>query len=439
VSGQGEARGGLQAQRELWANASWRRWVLAASFTRLCLTMMPFALLLMGEAALGSFSAGAWMTSAFSVGAAAAAPFRGRAMDRRRLPEAMRAPLLGLAALSVAVSVACALHAPLPVLLVLSLLLGVIPGGVGGAYRALMPTFLSPKELAAAFAIDAVLIEATWIGGPLLVGVLALLHPSVTLGLVTVCAVVATVANRRLPSREPPPAPTEPRRGLDLAPLLRGLSLFVFVGGITVGVSWGALDTALPPRLVELGSRAELWGALAALMSVTSAMGGLLYAGMAGPASARGGLGRALLFLTLWSGFLLPVGLSEGVVSTAVWLAVAGFFLAPLAGLLAHLLQQALPSDRQAEGFSVYGACWSLGIGAGSALTAVLLEHATARASIILSGAVPLTVLLGSALVARPLLRAATQALPPLTSGEAGEPVRAEAREPESSAGAGTP
>lgn len=422
MSGEETARGGLSAQRELWANASWRRWVLAASVTRLFATMMPFALLLAGEAALGSFSSGAWMTSVYSAGSALAAPFRGRAMDRRRLPEAMHAPLLALAALCIATAAACALHAPLPVLLGLSLLLGVIPAGVGGAYRSLLPSFLAPKELAPAFAIDAVLIELTWISGPPLVGAIALVHPSLSLGLITVCAGMATLANRHLPPREAPPTSTAPRGRLDLWPLLRGLPMFVFLAAVFVAVSWGTVDTALPARLVQLGSRAELWGGLAALLSATSAIGGLIYAGVARPASAREALGRSLLFLALWGGLLLPLGFSNGLVSTGVWLALAGFFLAPLSGLVTYLLQQALPADRQAEGFSVYGACWSLGIGAGSALTAVLLDHASAREALVLSGAAPLALVLGATLLFRPLIRAATGALPPLKSTEAGEP-----------------
>jgi predicted MFS family arabinose efflux permease len=81
-----------------------------------------------------------------------------------------------------------------------------------------------------------------------------------------------------------------------------------------------------------------------------------------------------------------------------------------------------LPADRQAEGFSVYGACWSLGIGGGSALTAVLLAHASASEALMLSGVVPLALALGGMLMLRPLIRAATEALPPLKSTTAGEP-----------------
>jgi MFS family permease len=414
--------------------------VFAVTFTRLCGTMMPFALLMVGEATLGSFSEGAWMVSAYSLGAAVAAPFRGRAMDRRRLPEAMRAPLLAMAALSVTLALACAWGAPLPVLVGFSLLLGVIPAGVAGAYRALMPTFLSPQKLAPAFAIDAVLIEMVWICGPPLVGALSLVHPSLTLGVIALSAALATVANRFMPTREAPPA-TGPGARLSLGSILRGLPLFVFVGGVMTGVSWGTVDTALPPRMEELGSRAELWGALAALMSVASVVGGLLSASLAQPASTREALWRALLFLALWSVFLLPLGLTEGLLGTAIWLACAGLFLAPLVGLLTYLLQQSLPADRQAEGFAIYGACWSLGIGAGSALTAVLLKHASALAALTLAGAIPLVMVLGAMLRVRPLLRAATGGMPPLKSQAAGAQAAGAqaARRPEPGAGAGTP
>ncbi len=410
MSEQPEASGGWQAQRELWREATWRRWVLATTLTRLGATMMPFALLLAGEAALGSFSAGAWMTSAYALGAAVAAPFRGRSMDRRRMPEALRAPLLLMALLSVAVALACAVKAPLPVLLGLSLLLGVVPAGVLGAYRALLPAFLPSERLATAFAMDAVLLEVAWIGGPPLVGLVALTHPSLTLGLIAVSVALAVLANHRLPVREPPPSSTAPGERLSLAPLTRGLPLFVYVAVVTVGVSWGVVDTALPPRLVELGSRAELWGGLAALMSVTSALGGLIYSNLARPASNRKAVWRVLIMLSLCGAFLLPMGLSRGLISTAVWLAAMGLFLAPLVGLLTYMLQQALPADRQTEGFSVYGACWALGMGIGSALTALFLQHASTSLALFVAGGLPLALVLGTVLLARSLFAQAPSA-----------------------------
>lgn len=149
---------GRGAQRELWADAGWRRWVVASSVVRLSGTMAAFALLLAGEAATGSYASGAWMASAYALGAAGAAPFGGRAMDRRRLPEGMRGPLMLSSALCVALAACSVLRAPLPLLLLLSLALGVVPSGVFGAYRALMPALLPPRLLEPAFSIDAVLI-----------------------------------------------------------------------------------------------------------------------------------------------------------------------------------------------------------------------------------------------------------------------------------------
>ncbi|SEN10881.1 Predicted arabinose efflux permease, MFS family [Stigmatella aurantiaca] len=390
MSGMGQEDSGLRAQRALWADPGWRRWVLASLFPRLGGAMMPFALLLVGEAALGSFASGAWMTSAYSVGAAVASPFRGRQMDRRSLPGALRTPLLLQALLCGAMALAGTLRASLPVLLVLSLLLGVIPAGVAGAYRALLPSLLPPARLAPAFAIDAVLIEVAWIGGPPLVGALALVHPSLSLGVIGAGALLALGINRWLPPRAPPPSSTLPGDRVSLRPLLQGLPLLVYVSVVACGVGWGSVDTALPARLVELGSRAELWGGLSALLSVTSAVGGLVHASLLRPSSPQRALGRALVFLALWGGLLLPTVWMDSVLGLGVWLAAAGLFLAPLVGLLTYLLQQALPSDRQAEGFALYGACWALGIGVGSALTALLLRHASAQMALVPTGAVPL-------------------------------------------------
>ncbi|MDC0711130.1 MFS transporter [Stigmatella sp. ncwal1] len=405
MSGKGQEDGGLRAQRDLWAHAGWRRWVLASLFPRLGGAMMPFALLLVGEAALGSFASGAWMTSAYAMGAAVASPFRGRQMDRSPLPGALRTPLLLQALLCGAMALAGAVRAPLSVLLVISLLLGVVPAGVAGAYRALLPSLLPPAHMATAFAIDAVLIEVAWIGGPPLVGALALVHPGFSLAAIGAGALVTLGANRWLPAREPPASSTLPGHRVSLRPLLRGMPLLVYVSVVACGVSWGAVDTALPPRLVEMGSRAELWGGLSALLSVTSAVGGLIHASLLRPASASRALWRALLFQALWGGLLLPTVWMDTPWGLGAWLAAAGLFLAPLVGLLTYLLQQSLPADRQAEGFALYGACWALGIGAGGALTALFLQQAGARMALAPAGSIPLLTVLAVALMALVLPR----------------------------------
>jgi MFS family permease len=375
--------------------------------------MMAFALLLAGQATTGSFASGAWMASFYAFGAAASAPFRGRALDRVRLPEGLRAPLLQQSALTLAVALACVARAPLPLLLGLSLVLGVLPAGVPGAYRALLPALVPPERLERAFSFDAVLIEVQWILGPALVGVLGLVHPGLSLGVISASALLAALANRRLPSRAPPPAPPPGGPRPSLAPFLHGLPRLVYLSVIVNGVSWGAVDAAIPALLPQLGSRAEAWGGLAALLSGTSAVGGLVYAGVTRPASREVAVRRALLFLALWGGLLLPLPLMASYAGLAVWLGAAGLFLAPLVALLTYLLQQALPSDRQAEGFALYSAGWALGIGVGSALAAVLLEHAHARAALVPAGALPLLLAAGLGLARLGLTPAEARARAP--------------------------
>jgi len=389
VAALGERRG---AQRALWADASWRRWVAAASAARLSGTMAAFALLLAGEAATGSYAHGAWMASAYAFGAAAAAPLRGRAMDRRRLPEGLLGPMLGMAGLSLALAVSCVLRAPLPLLLGLSLALGVVPAGVFGAYRALMPTLLPPRLLEPAFSIDAVLIELQWMLGPMLVGALALAHPALALVTMAACNAGGALLNRRLPGREPPPSSTAPGERVSLAPFRVGIPGLIYLGVVSTGVSWGLVDAAIPPHLEQLGARAEAWGLMAALLSASSAVGGLLAASARQPGSDGAALRRALLYLSLWGALLVPTGFMTGAWGIALWLAASGFFLAPQSALFISLLQRRLPADRHAEGFALFNAGWSLGIGAGSAAAAMLLDTAGSRPAMLLAGVAPLLV-----------------------------------------------
>lgn len=385
---------GRGAQRALWADAGWRRWVAASSAARMSGTMAAFALLLAGEQATGSYASGAWMASAYAFGAAAAAPFRGRAMDRRRLPDGLTWPMLGMAGLSLALAVACGLRAPLPLLLGLALALGVVPAGVFGAYRALMPAVLPHRLLEPAFSIDAVLIEVQWMVGPLLVGALALVHPSLALVTMAACNAGGALLNRRMPGREPPPSSTAPGERVSLAPFLAGLPGLVYLCVVANGMSWGLVDAAIPPRLEVLGARAESWGLMAALLSASSAAGGLLMAQVRRPGSDVAAMRRGLLYLLLWGALLAPTGLMGGAWGIAVWLAAAGFFLAPQTALFISLLQRRLPPDRHAEGFALFNAGWALGIGVGSAVAAVLLDAAGAQVAMLLSGAAPVVVAL---------------------------------------------
>ena len=328
---------------ELWREQTWRRWVLMAFFARLPGTMTAFALLMAGREATGSFTFGAWMASACAMGSALAAPWRGRRLDREPLLQGLRRGLYWQALLTVGLGVAATLRAPAPVLLVGALLLGVLPSGTQGGIRALLASVAPASRLESAFALDAVLVEVQWVLGPLLVGMASASGvPLLALGFMGASALAASMLLQGLPERAPRavPASVATREGPEV---WRAPGVLAVLGLVAVlGVSWGALEAGVPPRLEEVGAGAALWGVLASLLSAVSAVGGLAYT-LLPRAEGREGTWRARLMLGAWGLLLLPLGWMASLPGLGLWLIAAGLFLAPLTGTLTFLLQRAVP------------------------------------------------------------------------------------------------
>ena len=380
---------------ELWREQAWRRWVLTAFFARLPGTMTAFALLMTGREATGSFTFGAWMASACAMGSALAAPWRGRRLDREPLLQGLRRGLYWHALLTVGLGVAATLRAPAPVLLAGALLLGVLPSGTQGGIRALLASVAPASRLESAFALDAVLVEVQWVLGPLLVGMASASGvPLLALGFMGASALAASMLLQGLPERAPRPvlASVATREGPEV---WRAPGVLAVLGLVAVlGVSWGALEAGVPPRLEEVGAGAALWGVLAALLSAVSAVGGLAYALLPRAEGRLEGTWRARLMLGAWGLLLLPLGWMASLPGLGLWLIAAGLFLAPLTGTLTFLLQRALPPARHAEGFSFYSACWSLGVAGGGALAGSLLGPGGARPVLAGAALLPISVVL---------------------------------------------
>jgi MFS family permease len=357
------------AARGLVAQGPWRRWAAVASLARLPAAMAPFSLLLVGRGATGSYADGAWLVSAYALGSAAAAPLRGRALDRAGLPAALGRVLTYEALVLGALGAAVLLRAPFALLLGLSLAFGVVPAGVSGGVRAALASIAGERSLESAFALDAAMFELLWVVGPLLVGLTAALGaPLASLGLMASSALAAAALAGRLPGRSAAPSP--PSRG-GLWRLSGATS--VFGVALCLGVNWGALEAGLPPRLEQLGAGAAFWSVLSALLAVSSTCGGLACA-VAPPAEGEGAVRRRTIVLaTLWACLLLPTVWVARPAAFVAWSLSAGFVLAPLSAQLTSALQRALPPSHQAEGFALYGACWSAGMAAGTAIAGRVL------------------------------------------------------------------
>ncbi|HEU4532893.1 MAG TPA: hypothetical protein VFS00_02200, partial [Polyangiaceae bacterium] len=205
----------LSAARGLVAAGRWRRWALVASLARLPSVMAPFALLLAGREATGDFARGAWLVSAYALGAAVAAPARGRALDRDGSPAALGGALRGAALALAALGAALAARAPFALLLALALAVGVVPAGVSGGVRALLASLAQGPALESAFALEAAMFELLWVVGPLVVGAAAALGaPLFAIGVMALSALSASALVGWLPTRAPLAAGRAPPGGL---------------------------------------------------------------------------------------------------------------------------------------------------------------------------------------------------------------------------------
>ncbi|HEU4407164.1 MAG TPA: hypothetical protein VFS43_17980 [Polyangiaceae bacterium] len=396
------ARFDPSAARGLVARGAFRRWALVASLARLPSVMAPFALLLVGREATGEFGRGAWLVSAYALGAAAAAPARGRALDRAGLPAALGRVLAGEAIVLGAFAAAAAARAPFALLLALALALGVVPAGVSGGVRALLASIARGPSLESAFAIEASMFELLWVAGPLVVGLTAALGaPLASVGVMALSALAAAALAGGLPGRAPSSGGPGRAGGLVRLP---GVGPVVGMA-LCLGVGWGAVEAALPPRLEQIGAGAAFWGVLSALLASSSACGGLLCA-LAPPAGGEAAARARLVALAAaWAGLLLPTAWAGSPAALALWFTSAGFVLAPLSAQLVASLQRALPPTRHAEGFAVYGAAWSAGLAIGTALAGLLLGPGGPRPLLVLAALSPVAAALVAAGPRRALQR----------------------------------
>jgi MFS family permease len=370
------------AARLLLADRDVRRWLVASRLGSATEPVAPLALALAGYAATGSFGTGAWMSTAFLFAMAAAAPWRGRRLNRRQLPGAFHLPLLGAAAMALLLAAAAARHSQPALLVVLSGGLGLCAAGLEGGYRALLPTYLPPHQLQVAFADEAAFGEATWLVGPFLAGAVALVAPGwAPLLVIACCCAAAALTSRLLRPRLPAP-PGAPAGGV-LGPLRIRAARHVLLLFGARGVTWGAMVTGGPPLLEWLGGRAALWGAVLAATVASSMAGAFVYAAATRrrPGSQTA---RTLALFGLWSAGLVGLVVVRSLPAVIAVLCAAGLAYAAISGLLRHRLKEALPPAAQSQGFALEGAAAIAGNAAGAAAVAGLLS--TVRPAMAIAG-----------------------------------------------------
>ena len=387
---------------EVLAPPGARSALTASVLGRLALGMTGLALLLLVRKATGSYADAGFVSAAYAVSFAVAAPFRARAADRRGPTSVLRStgvtqPLaFGLLVLL------ADLGAPTVGMAAAAVLVGVSVPPLGSVMRALWGELVDGRQLTTAYSLESVVVELCFVLGPLVVGALALLAPEagvLACGVIAGAGALALAANPRVRAVVPHAARPTSLLGPLVSPVVRACLLNV----LWIGTGFGTIEVGVLAFVDEQGRSRSVAGVVLAVWSVGSIVGGLVYGGLHLHAVAA----RQLPLLVTVNGLAaaLPV-LSPGVVLLALLLALAGTTIAPFSACNAVLLSSAAPAGTVTEAFAWNGSMIFGGAAMGSAVAGVLVEADGARAAFVATLATGLLTI-GSSLLGLRALRSA--------------------------------
>ena len=372
-----EARG-VARYRELFGNqyaASLLAWSIVA---RLPMGMAALALVLLVRGTGAGYGKAGLVAAAFAIAVAIGAPYGGRQVDRRGARLVLRRRLVLFPTLFGLVAVLGETGAPIAAIAVAAAAAGLTVAPVSSVMRSIWPTVAGADGARTAYALDAALQEVIFVGGPLLVAVLAVIDPVAAVAGAAVLAAVGTYAFSRLPPvREAGPAEHRhsARFGALSAVGVRTIALL----SLWLGLGFGAVQIAAPAFAEAQGNRA-LAGVALAGFSAGSLVGGLI-AGLRPSSDERRRIIFGTVVLTLLMG--LPLA-ARSVGSMALLLFFAGLPIAPVVAAMYGQIGRVAATGSVAEAFSWFGTAVSIGIAGGSVAGGWLIDSHGWRAAVLL-------------------------------------------------------
>jgi predicted MFS family arabinose efflux permease len=346
--------------------------IAASMIGRLPIGITGLAILLLVQAATGSFSKGGAATACYVIGLATVAPALGRFIDRN-------GPRLALLTCSVAFPVAllCLVAAvetsSHPVLILLfAAAAGVSFPPITVCMRTYFKQRLSNDALlATAYSLESVLIELIFIVGPMLVALfVAAASPAAAVLFAAASGCVGTL----LFLRSPPLRSwrVEPRAAASvLGPLSRPRFVALVAIILCYSTAFGLLEIGMTAYATERGN-AALAGVLLGLMSTGSALGGIAY----GSRSWHLPLMRQFaLMLALMGAGLMVLALPWAPWPFAFWSLFAGIVMAPALIIQSMIVAKTARPDQVTEAFTWSASALLCGVGIGMAAGGGLLEH----------------------------------------------------------------
>jgi MFS family permease len=366
------------------ASSAPRRLFATSILARLPLAMLSIGLLVHAQHLTGSFAAAGLVTGVYAIALGVGGPLLGALVDRRGQTSVLLVSAVVAMSLLVAIAVQ-PVHTSLPVLVALAAGIGLSEPPVGACLRTQLPALLrDPSQIRAAYALEASVVELTFIFGPplvLCVGALSSTGAALAAGgVVLLLATAAFAAQPASRSRRPANTPRHLRRGSLGTPAMRTLMLVL----IPVGVLLGADEVAVVAAARALNSTAAA-APLLAVWGAGSFAGGLLAARLGGGARTATGLGLVLGALTGGHLALVPAAGSVPVLGGVLLL--AGATIAPTEAAIYAMVDHASPVETMTEAFAWLATAMAVGGALGAAGAGQLVDRAGPTAGFAFAGA----------------------------------------------------
>jgi MFS family permease len=350
---------------------------LTGLLARLPISMVSLGIVLLVSTRTGSYSLAGAVAAAYLVGNALFAVVQGRLADRLGQSRVLPWTILVFTGALLAMMAAVELGWPTPVPHVFAAVAGSALPQIGSCVRARWSHIVPDKQqLQTAFAVEAVIDEAVFLVGPILVTVLATaVHPLAGLLTAVGSGLVGTLALAAQRSTEPPAHPAG-RHGPRIPmgwPVLGPL----VVSGVTLGVVFGGVEVATVAFADEMGAK-TVSGPLLAAVALGSLLSGLFSGAVAWRSSnaARFRVGMLLLAVSL-----VPLPFVEDFWVLAVILFVAGLTISPTLIASVAWIEETVPPRRLTEGISIMTTGMYVGLAPGAAGVGTVVDRYGASAS----------------------------------------------------------
>lgn len=368
--------------RRILAHPGALRFSLAGLIARLPISMVGLGIVLLVSAATGRYGVAGAVSAAYMFANAGLAIVQGRMLDRFGQGRVLAAASLGFG-VSVALLVTSVQAGwPIGTTYVFAAMAGGTLPQVGSAVRARWSHVLDqPSDVQTAYALEAVLDEAVFILGPIIVTVLATAwHPVAGILVAVVACVSGTLWFTSQRGTEPPAhARTGTSGPRALMPWRTVVPLAVVCAAL--GVLFGAAEVTTVAFADERGHKA-VSGALLALWAFGSLTAGVVTGAIhwrRGP-SVRVRWGALAMACAMF-----PLAFVGSLPLMGATLFVAGFAIAPTMIAAMSLTEEVVPSGRLTEGMAIMQTGLVAGVAPGATLSGLVVDHQGASAAYLVS------------------------------------------------------